>query len=76
LSIAGDSEKLRSIWIGSCLLATCSYENMLRLWHLEEDENYVLTLLEMQGEEGATLQGDKINCIQYEPKGKVLVGGT
>lgn len=41
--------------IGDCLLATCSFENMLRLWHLEEDENYVLTLLEMQGEEGTNL---------------------
>ncbi len=35
LSIAGDPNKLISIWIGACLLATCSHENMLRMWHLE-----------------------------------------
>lgn len=44
LSISGDPQKLQSIWIGSCLLATCSSENMLRMWHLDEDDSYVLTL--------------------------------
>lgn len=50
LSIAGDAEKLRTIWIGSHLLSTISNENMIRLWNLEEDENYVLTLLSMQSD--------------------------
>lgn len=44
LSISGDPQKLQSIWIGSCLLATCSTENMLRMWHLDSDDSYVLTL--------------------------------
>ncbi len=48
LSIAGDAEKLKSIWIGTCLLCTCTIENMLRLWHLEEDENYLLTLRDVE----------------------------
>jgi intraflagellar transport protein 140 len=77
LSIAGDADRLRSIWIGHCLLATCSFENMLRLWHLEEDENYVLTLLEMGNDEGAQhLIGDKLTCVAYERRGRVLVAGT
>lgn len=47
LTIAGDPEKLRTIWIGDLLLATTSNENMIRMWHLEEDENYALTLVDM-----------------------------
>jgi intraflagellar transport protein 140 len=36
-SVAGEPENLSSIWIGTCLLATCSNENMIRLWHVEAD---------------------------------------
>ena len=46
LSIAGDPEQLTSIWVGDCLLCTSSSENMVRLWHLDEDENYVLTMFD------------------------------
>jgi len=51
---------------------------MLRMWHLEEDENYVLTLHELQGEDedGPSIMNDKLTCIDYEKKGKVLVAGT
>ncbi|KAL4454946.1 hypothetical protein ABPG74_006328 [Tetrahymena malaccensis] len=86
LSIAGDPQKLQSIWIGSCLLATCSHENMLRMWHLDQDDNYVLTLHQLaqqtQTQQGAatviqsTNINDQITCIQYEKRGKVLVSGT
>ena len=77
LSIAGDPEKLVSIWIGSCLLSTCSTENMLRFWHLENDENYVLTLFDVeQAIGGLNTFTDKIVSIKYESKGKVLIGGT
>ena len=48
LSIAGDPERLMSIWIADCLLCTSSNENMVRLWHLDEDENYVLTLFDLE----------------------------
>jgi intraflagellar transport protein 140 len=46
LSIAGDPEQLISLWVGDCLLCTSSNENMIRLWHLDDDENYVLTLFD------------------------------
>lgn len=51
---------------------------MLRMWHLEQDENYVLTLIDLQAEceEGTNIMSDKLTCIQYEKKGKVLVAGT
>jgi len=51
LSISGDPEKLNSIWVGNTLLATCSQENILRMWHIESDENYVLTLMDNEAEE-------------------------
>jgi intraflagellar transport protein 140 len=81
LSIAGNPEKLESIWIGTCLLATCSTENMLRLWHLEEDENYVLTLLglgadTLNKEDASAAINDKMSTFAYEKRGKVLVAGT
>jgi intraflagellar transport protein 140 len=38
--------KLSTLWIADCLLCTSSNENMLRLWNLDEDENYVLTLFD------------------------------
>ena len=59
-----------SIWIADCLLCTSSNENMIRLWHLDEDENYVLTLFDLD------ILNDKIQNIKYENKGKLMVGGT
>ena len=77
LSIAGDPERLSSIWIGSCLLATCSHENMLRFWHLESDENYVLTLFDVeQAIGGINTFADKLISIKYDNKGKNLIAGT
>lgn len=35
LSVAGDPEKLQTVWAGSSLLATASGENMIRLLNLE-----------------------------------------
>lgn len=43
---------------------------MVRLWHLDADENYVLTLFDFG------LNSDKINHIKYENKGKLMVAGT
>lgn len=44
LSLAGDVEKLKACWAGPGLLATVSLENLVRLWNLEQDENYTLQL--------------------------------
>ena len=77
LSVAGDPEQLSSIWIGSALLMTCSIENMLRGWHIESDENYVLTLAAVEeNNRGVKMMTDKVTCIKYDDKGRVLVGGT
>eukprot|EP00828_Plagiopyla_frontata_P040807 TRINITY_DN5635_c0_g1_i1.p1 TRINITY_DN5635_c0_g1~~TRINITY_DN5635_c0_g1_i1.p1 ORF type:complete len:383 (-),score=50.68 TRINITY_DN5635_c0_g1_i1:32-1180(-) len=52
---------------------------MLRMWHLEEDENYYLTLNQMETQDSAqinALMQDKIVQIKYENHSKVLVAGT
>jgi hypothetical protein len=33
--------------IGTSLLATISKENLLRFWHLKDDENYALRLSDL-----------------------------
>ncbi len=48
------------------------------MWHLENDDNYVLTLfdLEQDSNGGGGFMTDKVSCVKYEDKGKVLIGGT
>ena len=69
---------MSSIWIGACLLATCSNENMIRFWHLEADENYALTVFDIPpGEdEGSNFTSDKISSVVYDSRGRSLVAGT
>jgi intraflagellar transport protein 140 len=74
LSVAGDPEKLCTVWAGNSLLATASGENMIRLLHLGEDETYVLTLAEDAF--GEALMTDKIVSISYNSKRRILAGGT
>ena len=44
LTIAGNPDRISTIWGGPGLLVTVSGENMIRLWNLEHDKNYFLTL--------------------------------
>lgn len=74
LSIAGDPEKLVSIWAGNGLLATSSGENMIRMFNLEADENYVLTTAEAAF--GGRCNQDKITSISYNSKFRTLAAGT
>lgn len=74
LAVAGNPEFLNTIWAGQGLMATCSGENMIRMFSIASDENYVLTLAEsaFQGH----IYQDKINCISFNPKSRILAGGT
>lgn len=74
LSVAGDPEKLITIWAGTSLLVTASGENMVRLLHLEEDETYLLTLSE-DAFDGKLIR-DKIVTIAYNQKKRILAAGT
>ena len=74
LAVAGNQEFLNTIWAGQGLMATVSGENMIRMFNIESDENYVLTLAEpvFHGQ----LYQDKINNISYNSKKRILTGGT
>ena len=74
LSVAGDPEKLQTVWAGTSLLATASGENMIRLLNLEQDETYVLTLAEDVF--GGQLMMDKIVSIAFNQKKRILAAGT
>ena len=77
LSIAGDPEQLNSIWVGKALLMTCSTENVLRAWHIDADENYLMSLASVEEHNpGVKMFNDKITCVRYDEKGRVLVAGT
>ena len=47
---------------------------MIRMFNIQSDENYVLTLAEPAFK--GILYQDKINTINYNPKNKMLTGGT
>ena len=74
MTIAGNPNQLYSIWGGPGLLVTVSGENMIRLWNLEQDKNYFLTLAD--ADTTGKLLGDKVNCIAYHEKKRILAGGT
>jgi len=77
LSTAGNPEQLNSIWVGNALLSTICAENLVRAWHVAKDENYVLTLAQVdEMNKGDSLLNDKVLCIDYDEKSRILVGGT
>jgi len=75
LAVAGNPEYLSTIWAGQGLMATVSGENMIRMFNIASDENYVLTLAEPAFQSSNLFQ-DKINTIHYNPKNRMLTGGT
>lgn len=74
LAVAGNPEFLNTIWAGNGLLATVSGENMIRMFNIEQDENYVLTLAESAF--GNLLFQDKIISISYNYRRRILSAGT
>lgn len=74
LTVAGNPEKISTIWGGPGLLATVSGENMIRLWNLERDVNYFLTLADT--DPSGKMLSDKINCVAYNEKKRIIAGGT
>eukprot|EP01006_Ploeotia_vitrea_P038293 TRINITY_DN66224_c9_g3_i2.p1 TRINITY_DN66224_c9_g3~~TRINITY_DN66224_c9_g3_i2.p1 ORF type:complete len:1410 (+),score=219.44 TRINITY_DN66224_c9_g3_i2:87-4316(+) len=67
------------MWVGNGLLVTSNNENVLRMWNLEQDDNYVLQLTEQEDREvtvGRKNGLEKISCISFNPRKRVLAGGT
>ena len=74
LTVAGNPEKINTIWGGPGLLTTVSGENMIRLWNLERDANYFLTLADT--DPTGKMLTDKIISIAYNEKKRIIAGGT
>ncbi|XP_031595153.1 intraflagellar transport protein 140 homolog [Oreochromis aureus] len=60
------------VWTEDGLLITASGEQVIRLWDLERDDNYVLSLDETLGYE----RGEMINCLSYCAGKEILAAGT
>ena len=74
LTVGGNPEEIRTIWGGTGLLVTVSGENMLRLWNLEQDKNYFLTLAD--ADMSGKLLRDQVLSVAYQEQKRVLAGGT
>ncbi|KAM7381798.1 hypothetical protein PAMA_012582 [Pampus argenteus] len=60
------------VWTENSLLITATGEQLIRLWDLERDDNYVLSLDETLGFE----RGEMINCVSYCAGKGILAAGT
>ena len=74
LAVSGNLDYLKTIWTGQGLLATVSGESMVRMFNIEQDENYVLTLVEPAFKN--QLFNDKIVSIEYNEKRRIISCGT
>ncbi|PWA21906.1 hypothetical protein CCH79_00015610 [Gambusia affinis] len=60
------------IWTENSLLITATGEPVIKIWDLERDENYVLSLDETLGFK----KGEMINCVSYCAAKEILAAGT
>ncbi|KAF3704522.1 Intraflagellar transport protein 140 -like protein WD and tetratricopeptide repeats protein 2 [Channa argus] len=60
------------VWTDNSLIITAAGEHIIRLWDLERDENYILSLDESMGFE----RGELINCVSYCSGKEILAAGT
>ena len=60
---ASNVDYLKTIWAGQSLLATVSGESVVRLFHIEQDENYFLSLAD-PAFKGKVIN-DKIISIEF-----------
>eukprot|EP00079_Xenopus_tropicalis_P029812 XP_012825483.1 PREDICTED: intraflagellar transport protein 140 homolog isoform X1 [Xenopus tropicalis] len=59
-------------WVDNSLLITATGENVIRLWDLEREDNYVLSLDDQLGYDFA----ETLNCISYCSAKAILAAGT
>ncbi|XP_071318478.1 intraflagellar transport protein 140 homolog [Trachinotus anak] len=60
------------VWTDNSLLITATGEQTIRVWDLEQDDNYILSLDETLGFE----RGEMINCVSYCAGKEILAAGT
>ena len=74
LTVAGSPDKIMTIWGGPGLLATVSGENMIRMWNLEREATYFLSLGD--SDPSGKLLSDKIISVAYNEKKRIITAGT
>ncbi|XP_034564169.1 intraflagellar transport protein 140 homolog [Notolabrus celidotus] len=72
LSSSRSGQNVDIVWTENGLLITAAGELVIRLWDLERDDNYVLSLDETLGFE----RGEMINCVSYCAGKEILAAGT
>ncbi|KAG7492049.1 hypothetical protein MATL_G00010380 [Megalops atlanticus] len=73
VKLSGKSGQSTNIaWSDQGLLITATGEHVIRLWDLERDDNYVLSLDENLGYE----KGETLNCVSYCAAKDILAAGT
>ncbi|BFZ17235.1 hypothetical protein BsWGS_20274 [Bradybaena similaris] len=72
VKLSGRSENPTFIWAGKGILATAAGEIVIRMWDLEHDDNYVLTL---EGNPGFD-RNEAIMSLAFNENSMVLAGGT
>ncbi|MBN3275130.1 IF140 protein, partial [Polyodon spathula] len=73
VKLSGKSGQSADIaWAEKGLLITATGEKVVRLWDLERDDNYVLSLDEHLGFE----MGETLNCVSYCTAKGILAAGT
>ncbi|CAN9508576.1 unnamed protein product [Ophioblennius macclurei] len=65
-------QKVDIVWTENSLLITATGEQFIRLWDLERDDNYILSLDETLGFE----KGEMINCVSFCAGKEILAAGT
>lgn len=70
MSGRGDSKTI--VWAGLGILATSLGEGVVRMWDLEQEDNYILSL---EGHNSYD-HNESITCISYCPEKGTLAGGT
>eukprot|EP00756_Hemistasia_phaeocysticola_P006237 Hpha_TRINITY_DN13742_c1_g2::TRINITY_DN13742_c1_g2_i1::g.142675::m.142675/K19672/IFT140; intraflagellar transport protein 140 len=72
-----EPSQLQMIWIGNGIVGTCAHESVVRCWNIEANEMYVIQMESQDLEGYLKTQGqEKIMCIGYNPRKRVLCAGT
>ncbi|KAJ8245793.1 hypothetical protein GJAV_G00260380 [Gymnothorax javanicus] len=73
VKLSGKSGQLADIaWADHGLLITATGEQVIRLWDLERDDNYALSLEESLGFE----KGETLSCVSYCAAKDIIAAGT
>ncbi|KAK7004477.1 intraflagellar transport protein 140 [Biomphalaria glabrata] len=72
VKLSGRTENPLFIWAGKGVLATVTGETVIRMWDMEQDDNYILSL---EGNSSFDVN-EIIVCLAYNKETGILAGGT